>query len=574
MKEMSELQKIRHSASHVLAAAVLDMFPEAKLGIGPAIEEGFYYDFELPRTLIPEDLVILEKKMQAFINNGYDFEQYLEPKKKALEFLKTTKQTYKIDLAKDLKDGEVSFFKSGPFVDLCVGPHTVNTKNIKAFKLMSIAGAYWKGDEKNNQLQRIYGTAFESKKDLDEYLATTKDREKYDHKKLGREMEIFAISDQVGAGLPLWLPRGQIIYHVIEQYLYDIQVKAGYLFVKTPHIAHIDLYQTSGHWQHYKDNIYPPIDIEKQKYILKPMNCPHHIEIYKTKQYSYKDLPVRLAEFGTVYRREKSGELAGLTRVRGFTVDDAHIFCTINQVHDEFKQVLDLVKIVLAKFGFDNYSIAFSTRGDDNKKDYVGDDRIWKQAQDIISKVLKKSNIKYTKVPGEAAFYGPKLDFIARDSLGREWQLSTIQIDLNLPERFDIHYIDADGNKVRPIMIHRALLGSLERFIGTLLEHHKGRLPLFLAPEQIRVLSISDKSASWSQKILDKLIEKDFRVSLDDRNESISRKIRDAEMMKIPYQLIIGERESKAKNLSVREYGVGDKGTLSLDKFVDTIEPN
>ncbi len=572
MSKQENLEKIRHSTSHALAAAVLEMFPEAKLGTGPNIKNGFYYDFELPRTLIPEDLEILEKKMQKFIQRSYSFEQYNEPKEKAIAFLQEAKQLYKIELVKEIPGEEVSFYKTGSFVDLCQGPHIKNTKEIKAFKLLSIAGAYWRGDEENTQMQRIYGTAFEDKKELEDYLKNQEKIKEIDHKKIGQKLGIFIQSSEVGIGLPIWMPKGETLRSQIENLVMCECLKDGYKFVRTPHIAKSDLYITSGHLQHYKKDMFPEMDLNGEKYVLRPMNCPHHVQVYLAEQHSYKDLPYRLAEFGVVYRREKSGEVSGLARPRGFTIDDGHIFCAPSQVEDQFIQTLKLQQRTLKKLGFDKFKIMLSLRGKDNKKDYIGTDEMWEKAEDLLRSALKKVNMSFEEKLGEAAFYGPKADFFIEDAYSREWQLSTIQLDFNLPERFDLIFINKKGKKKRVVMIHRAILGSFERFMAIFLEHTAGAFPFDLAPIQVQIISISDKFNTYSEKIQKKLLNENIRVELDTSANTIGKKIREAEMLKIPYMLITGEREQKAEKVSVRKYGEGDLGSKTLDQFLKLLK--
>ncbi|MFC1656482.1 threonine--tRNA ligase [Patescibacteria group bacterium] len=571
MSKQENLEKIRHSTSHVLAAVVLDMFPEAKPGIGPNIKNGFYYDFELPRTLIPEDLEILEGKMQDFIKKAYSFEQYDEPKDKAIEFLKKAKQTYKIELVQDILGDKVSFYKTGPFVDLCQGPHVKNTSEIKAFKLLSIAGAYWKGNEANTQLQRIYGTAFNNKKELEDFLKNQEKIKGIDHKKIGQKLGIFIQSSEVGVGLPIWMPKGETLRTQIENIVMCECLKDGYMFIRTPHIAKSDLYKTSGHLRHYKKDMFPEMDLDGEKYVLRPMNCPHHAQVYMAEQHSYKDLPYRLAEFGMVYRREKSGEVSGLARPRGFTIDDGHIFCAPGQVEHQFIQTIKLQQRVLKKLGFDKFKIILSLRGKDNKKNYIGTDEMWKKAEDLLRGVLKKANMSFEEKLGEAAFYGPKADFFIEDAYSREWQLSTIQVDFNIPERFDLNYIDKDGKKQRVVMIHRAIIGSFERFMAIFLEHTKGALPFDLAPVQVQIITISDKFNSYAEKIKDKLRSENIRVVSDNSANTMGKKIREAELLKIPYMLIIGEREQKAQNIAVREFGKGDLGSKTVDEFLKSL---
>jgi threonyl-tRNA synthetase len=568
MAKDEKLEKIRHSASHALAAAVLEMFPEAKLGVGPVIKDGFYYDFDLPRTLIPEDLEILEEKMQNFIEQGYQFKQYDEPKEKAIQFLKKAKQLYKIELVEEIPGDKVSFFKTGNFVDLCQGPHVENTKEIKSFKLLSIAGAYWKGDEKNTQMQRIYGTAFEDQKALNEFLKRREQIKEIDHKKIGQRLGIFIQSSDVGLGAPIWMPKGETLRSQIENLVLCECLTEGYQFVRTPHIAKSSLYKTSGHLQHYKEDMYPEMDLGGEKYVLRPMTCPHNLQIYKALQRSYKDLPIRIAEFGTVYRREKSGEVSGLARPRVFTIDDGHIFCTPDQVETEFIKTLKLQERILKKLGFDKFKIILSKRGKDNKKNYIGSDEMWKKAEDLLRGALKKAKMFFEEEEGEAAFYGPKADFFIEDAYSREWQLSTIQVDFNFPERFDLNYIDKSGKKQRVVMIHRAIIGSFERFVAILLEHTAGALPFWLAPTQVQVLTISDKFTSYAEEVLKKLKNKNIRSEMDNSTNTIGKKIREAELLKIPYLIIIGEREEKAKKIAIRKYGKGDLGTQTLDQFL------
>lgn len=575
-----ELEKVRHSCSHVLAQAVLDMFPEAKLGIGPAIENGFYYDFDLPRTLIPEDLPLLEKKMKHIIKQNQTFKKYEEPVDEAIKFLKQTKQDYKIELANDLKkEGEntVSFYENidqqgnPKFVDLCGGPHVESTSKIKAFKLINFAGAYWRGSEKNKMLQRIYGICFDNKEHLDEYLKNLEEAKKRDHRKLGKELELFTIAADVGGGLPLWMPKGAIIRDELERFLKEKQVTRGYLPVYSPHIGKFDLYKTSGHWETYRESMYQPIQVEDEEFMLRPMNCPHHIHIYKTRPRSYRELPLRLAEFGTVYRNEKSGELNGLTRVRGFTVDDSHIFVTPKQLEEEFLNVVNLIEEVLKTFNFENYRVRIGMR-DKEKEKYVGSDKLWKEAESHIEKAVKKVGIDYTKEPGDAAFYGPKLDFLVKDVIGREWQLGTVQVDYNLPERFDLEYIGEDGKKHRPIMIHRAPFGSLERFIGILIEHYAGAFPAWLAPVQLAIIPVAQPHLKEAQNIHDEFKKAGFRVELLDPTDTLGKRIREAELQKIPFMAVIGDKEVKDKSLTIRSYKTKKQESLKVKDFMKKLK--
>lgn len=575
----SRLYKLRHSCSHVLAQAVMQMFPEAKLGIGPPIENGFYYDFDLPRTLIPEDLAILEEKMRAIIKEAQPFTRREEPIKKALEFLKKAAQPYKIDLVKELADEgveNVSFYqnadKSGHvrFADLCEGNHTENTSEIKAFKLLHIAGAYWRGSEKNKMLQRIYGTCFETEEELQAYLKQLEEAKKRDHRKLGRELELFLLEPDLGGGLPLWMPKGALVRDLLIEFLKKEQIKRGYKPVISPHISKLDLYKTSGHWQNYRASMYSPIKIDSEEYLLKPMNCPSHIIIYRSKMHSYRELPVRLAEFGTVYRYEQSGELNGLVRVRGFTQDDAHIFCRPDQVKREFLEVLDLVLFVFKTFGFENYRVRIGVRDPEGKK-YIGSDELWEKAESEIEEAVKEMKMSYSREEGDAAFYGPKLDFMVKDAIGREWQLGTIQIDYNLPERFELEYTGDDGKPHRPVMIHRAPFGSLERFIGILIEHYGGAFPLWLAPVQMRILPVSDNFLEYAHIVEEILVKEGYRVEVDDNSEMLGKKIRNAELQKIPYMIVVGEKETQSQTIAVRSYHTKKQEVLKIKDFVSNL---
>jgi len=580
LDKSTKLYKLRHSCSHALAQAVLEMFPEAKLGFGPPIENGFYYDFDLPRTLIPEDLAILEEKMRSIINQRQKFVCREEPMAKAIEVLKKAGQTYKVEQCEELqKNGEkkASFYenvdKDGKvkFVDLCEGNHLENLGEIKAFKLLSIAGAYWRGDEKNKMLQRIYGTGFETKAELNEHLHQLEEAKKRDHRKLGKELELFLLSQEVGGGLPLWLPKGALIRDILIEFLKKEQMKRGYQQVITPHISKKSLYETSGHWEHYHDCMYSPIKIDEEEYLLKPMNCPSHCMIYKSRVHSYRELPIRLAEFGTVYRFEQSGELNGLTRVRGFTQDDAHIFCRPDQVKREFLNVLDIVLLVFKTLGFKNFRTRIGLRDPKSSK-YIGSAELWERAQREIEEAIKEVGIEYTKEEGDAAFYGPKLDFMVKDVIGREWQLGTIQVDYNLPERFNLEYIAEDGKPHRPVMIHRAPFGSLERFMGILIEHFGGAFPLWLAPVQARILPISDKFLPYAHTIEEILKNENYRIEVDDSAEGLGKKIRNAEMQKIPYMIVVGEKEEAAQTVCVRDYATKKQETLNVKDFLKMLK--
>ncbi|GIV38360.1 MAG: threonine--tRNA ligase [Thermonema sp.] len=566
-----------HSSAHLLAEALEALYPGVKFGIGPPSERGgFYYDVDLSeveslkgRGLSEDDLPKIEAKMKELARQKNPYVRKEVSKQEAIEFFKKKGDPYKLELLEELNDGEITFYQQGNFIDLCRGPHIPHTGFIKAVKLLNVAGAYWRGDEKRPQLTRIYGITFPKEAELKDYLHKLEEAKKRDHRKLGKELELFTFSDKVGAGLPLWLPKGAVLRERLENFLRRAQVKAGYQQVVTPHIGKKDLYVTSGHWEKYgKDSFQPIRTPEDEEYLLKPMNCPHHCEIYKSRPRSYRDLPLRLAEFGTVYRYEQSGELHGLTRVRGFTQDDAHIFCRPDQVKEEFAKVIDLVLYVFKALGFDEYTAQISLRDPNNKEKYFGKDEDWERAEREIIEVAQEKGLNTVTVEGEAAFYGPKLDFMVSDALGRKWQLGTIQVDYQLPARFELEYIGADNQRYRPVMIHRAPFGSLERFVAVLLEHCAGNLPLWLAPEQVAVLPISDKYADYADQVMSRLMEEDIRGFVDHRAEKIGRKIRDAEVKKIPYMLIVGEKEAEEGNVAVRRHGEGDKGTFSLEDFI------
>lgn len=560
-----------HSSAHLLAEALESLYPGVKFGIGPPIASGFYYDVDLNgKPFGDEELAAVEKKMQELAKQSNPYVREEVSKADALKYFNEKGDQYKIELINDLQDGSITFYKQGNFTDLCRGPHIPNTGFIKAIKLLNVAGAYWRGDEKNKMLTRIYGITFPKQKELEEYLHVLEEAKKRDHRKLGKELELFAFSDKVGQGLPLWLPKGTILRERLEQFMRRAQVKAGYDPVVTPHIGGKSLYVTSGHYEKYGKDSFQPIHTpdENEEFLLKPMNCPHHCEIYKVKPRSYRDLPIRLAEFGTVYRYEQSGELHGLTRVRGFTQDDAHIFCRPDQVKAEFVKVIDLVLHVFNSLGFENFTAQVSLRDPDNKQKYIGEDALWDKAEREIQEAADERGLKTVAVKGEAAFYGPKLDFMIKDALGRSWQLGTIQVDYQLPQRFELEYVGADNQRHRPVMIHRAPFGSLERFVAVLIEHCAGNFPLWLAPDQIAVLPISERFNDYAQMVFDKLKAQDIRGLLDDRDEKIGRKIRDAEMKKIPYMLIVGEREASESRVAVRKHGEGDKGSVPLEEFI------
>ena len=561
-----------HSSAHLLAEALEILYPGVKFGIGPPIESGFYYDVDLGGKAFGEDdLAAVEKKMIELARLNNAFVRRDVSKAEALEYFKKKGDEYKLELIDGLADGSITFYQQGNFVDLCRGPHIPTTGPIKAVKLLNVAGAYWRGDEKNKMLTRIYGITFPKQKELDEYLHLLEEAKRRDHRKLGKELELFAFSEKVGMGLPLWLPKGTILRERLEQFMRRAQIRAGYDPVVTPHIGSKQLYVTSGHYEKYGKDSFQPIHTpdENEEFLLKPMNCPHHCEIYKVKPRSYKDLPLRFAEFGTVYRYEQSGELHGLTRVRGFTQDDAHIFCRPEQVKEEFVKVIDLVLMIFRALQFDSYTAQLSLRDPDNKQKYIGEDELWDRAEREIQEAADERGLKTVAVKGEAAFYGPKLDFMVRDALGRSWQLGTIQVDYQLPQRFELEYIGSDNQKHRPVMIHRAPFGSMERFVAVLIEHCAGNFPLWLAPEQFAVLPISEKFNDYAQSVVDKLKERDIRGFLDDRDEKIGRKIRDAEMKKVPFMLIVGEKEATEGKVAVRKHGEGDKGALDLAEFVE-----
>ena len=562
-----------HSSAHLFAEALEAIYPGVKFGIGPPIDNGFYYDVDLGDTPFgDEELVAVEKKMLELAKINSQFVRRDVTKSEALEYFTKKGDPYKLELIDGLADGTITFYQQGNFVDLCRGPHIPATGPIKAIKLLSVAGAYWRGNEKNKMLKRIYGITFPKQKELEEYLHMLEEAKKRDHRKLGKELELFAFSEKVGMGLPLWLPKGTILRERLEQFMRRAQIRAGYEPVVTPHIGSKQLYVTSGHYEKYGKDSFQPIKTpdESEEFLLKPMNCPHHCEIYKVKPRSYKDLPIRYAEFGTVYRYEQSGELHGLTRVRGFTQDDAHIFCRPDQVKSEFIKVIDLVLFVFKSLGFDNYTAQVSLRDPENKAKYIGEDELWDRAEREIQEAADERGLKTVAVKGEAAFYGPKLDFMVKDALGRNWQLGTIQVDYQLPQRFELDYVGSDNQKHCPVMIHRAPFGSLERFVAVLIEHCAGNFPLWLAPDQIAVLPISERFNEYGQKVLDILKEKDIRGFLDERNEKIGRKIRDAEVNKVPFMLLVGEKEALENKVAVRKHGEGDKGVMDLSDFVAT----
>lgn len=564
-----------HSSAHLMAEAVEALFPGAQLAIGPAIDPGFYYDIDFGEQKITEDdLGRIEAKMKELARQNETFTRRSVSKAEALETYKAKGDPYKVELIEGLEDGNITFYTQGQFTDLCRGPHLADTSKIKAVKVLSVAGAYWRGDEHNKQLTRLYGITFPKQSMLDEYLQMLEEAKKRDHRKIGKEMGLFTFSPKVGPGLPLWLPKGAMLRERLERFLRNVQNEYGYQQVITPHIGQKELYVTSGHWAKYGADSFRPITTpqEGEEFMLKPMNCPHHCEIYRSQPRSYRDLPVRLAEFGTVYRYEQSGELHGLTRVRGFTQDDAHIFCTPEQLKGEFLNVMDIVLYIFKVLDFQNYDVQISLRDPKHKEKYIGSDENWDRAERAIREAVAERGMKGIEVEGEAAFYGPKLDFMVRDAIGRKWQLGTIQVDYNLPERFGLEYIGADDQRHRPVMIHRAPFGSMERFVAVLIEHTAGRFPLWLAPEQVIVLPVSDKFVGYAERVAVEMKKQDISVSVDSRGEKIGKKIRDAELQRIPYIVVVGEREEQDGTLSVRERGGVDDGVMDVPAFVTRLK--
>ncbi|MCD6367264.1 MAG: threonine--tRNA ligase [Bacteroidales bacterium] len=564
-----------HSSAHLMAEAITHFFPGTKFGIGPAIEQGFYYDIELPeeQTVSENDFPKIENKILELAQRKTPYIRTEKSKKEALDYFSKKAENYKVELINDLEDGTISFYQQGDFTDLCRGPHLPNTGYIKAIKLLNIAGAYWRGNEKNKQLTRIYAITFPKQKLLEEYMVMLEEAKKRDHRKIGKEMELFAFSQKVGLGLPLWLPKGAELRERLEQFLKKVQKSYGYQPVITPHIGQKELYVTSGHYAKYGADSFQPIHTpqEGEEFLLKPMNCPHHCEIYKVKPRSYKDLPLRLAEFGTVYRYEQSGELHGLTRVRGFTQDDAHIFCTPDQLKEEFIKVIDIILYIFKTLHFGDFITQISLRDPNDKEKYIGSDENWEKAERAIIEATEEKGLNTIVETGEAAFYGPKLDFIVKDALGRKWQLGTIQVDYNLPERFELEYIGTDNQKHRPVMIHRAPFGSMERFVAVLIENTAGEFPLWLVPDQVVILPISEKFQDYAEKICQLLKNNEIRTLIDERSEKIGKKIRDNELKKIPYLIILGEKEVNSNTISVRKHKEGDKGTFTVEEFTKMI---
>ena len=563
-----------HSSAHLMAEALEALYPGVKFGVGPAVETGFYYDVDLGgRQISDSDLKTIEDKMKELAKTKETFECRKVSKAEALDYFKKKGDQYKCELIGDLEDGTITFYTNGGFTDLCRGPHVKHVDDIKAVKLTAIAGAYWKGDQSRNQLTRIYGVSFPKKSMLDEYLQMMEEAKKRDHRKLGKEMELFTFSNRVGLGLPMWLPRGAVMRNVLENFLRKKQAELGYLPVVTPHIGSKELYVTSGHYAKYGKDSFQPIHTpqEGEEYMLKPMNCPHHCEIFRSSPRSYKDLPLRFAEFGTVYRYEQSGELHGLTRVRGFTQDDAHLFCRPDQLQEEFEKVIDLILYVFKTLKMTDYMAQVSLRDPENKEKYIGSDENWEKAENAIIVAAEKKGLKTVVEKGEAAFYGPKLDFMVKDAIGRRWQLGTIQVDYNLPERFELEYIDSDGSRKRPVMIHRAPFGSIERFTAVVLEHTAGHLPVWLSPDQVKILPVSEKYADYAEKVCELLKNSEIRASVDARNETLGKRIRDIALFRVPLLAIVGEKEVDANAVSVRHEGV-DKGSMGVEQFVEYIK--
>lgn len=563
-----------HSSAHLMAEAVEQLYPGVKFGIGPAIENGFYYDMDFgDHQIVAEDLKAIESKMLDLAREKQTFTRREVSKSQALSYFSEKNDEYKLELITDLEDGQITFYESGTFTDLCRGPHLPDTGTIKAIKLLNIAGAYWRGDEKRKQLTRIYGITFPKQKELTDYLELLEEAKKRDHRKLGKELDLFTFSQRVGQGLPLWLPKGAMLRERLERFLRNVQQKAGYLPVITPHIGNVELYKTSGHFQKYGKDSFQPINtpVEGEQFMLKPMNCPHHCEIFAARPRSYKDLPIRFAEFGTVYRYEQSGELHGLTRVRGFTQDDAHLFCMPDQLKAEFISVIEIVLHIFKTLNFNDFTAQISLRDPNDREKYIGSDENWEKAEKAIMEAVSEANLSAVIEYGEAAFYGPKLDFMVKDALGRKWQLGTIQVDYNLPERFELEYIGSDNQKHRPIMIHRAPFGSMERFVAVLIEHTGGNFPLWLTPEQVIILPISEKYTDYAKKLSELLNNSEIRSQIDERSEKAGRKIRDAEIRKIPFMLIVGEKEELEGTVSVRRHGVGDLGSFAVDDFINLV---
>lgn len=572
----SPIQRMRHSAAHVMAEAVQEIFPDAKFAIGPAIEDGFYYDFELPRPLTPDDLPDIEQRMARIVAGKYPFIRDRWPREKALEYFRDKGQEYKVEIIENLPDAEVGIYQQDTFLDLCRGPHVENTSQIGPFKLMRVAGAYWRGDEHRPMLQRLYGTAWFSQEELDQYLWRLEEAQKRDHRKLGRELKLFVLSDELPAGVPMFLPRGEMLRHLMEDYVRETQERYGYQHVWTSHLGKVHLYKTSRHWFTYRENMFPVMKGEQELteddgYILKPMNCPHHIILYKSQMHSYRELPVRYAEFATLYRYEKAGTLTGLARVRSVTQDDAHVFLRPDQIQEEFNRAIDLSLEVFNTYGLEDYWVSLSLRDPAKKEDYVGSDEVWERAESALRDAAENRGMHYTPMIGEAAFYGPKIDFMVRDALGRDWQCATIQLDFNQPENFELEYIGEDGQPHRPVMIHRAVTGSTERFMAMLIEHFAGAFPVWLSPLQVMVIPIADRHIEYANRVAEQLKAAGIRVEVDERGERMNAKVRDAQLQKIPYMLVVGDKEAAANAVAVRLRTNENLGAMPLDDFLARI---
>jgi threonyl-tRNA synthetase len=566
---LTPIQRMRHSAAHVLAEAVQDLFPGARFAIGPAIEDGFYYDMELPRPLTPEDLPAIEERMRASVAAKYPFVHSEWPREKALEYFREHDQPYKVELIEDLPGDTVGIEEQGPFLDLCRGQHVENTGEIGPFKLMRVAGAYWRGDEKRPMLQRVYGTAWDSQQELDAYLERLEEAKRRDHRRLGRELELFMNSEEIGAGLPLWLPKGATVRRLLEDYIVGLERRQGYQHVYTPNLAKLDLYKTSGHWEHYHDSMYPPMEMESgEELVLRPMNCPHHIQIYKAKMRSYRDLPIRIAELGTMYRLEKSGELAGLSRVRAMTLNDAHIFCTPEQMLPEFIKVVQLIQEVYAVMGFEQYTYRLSLRDPNDKEKFVDNEEMWRSSEEALRQALDSLGLEYYESIGDAAFYGPKLDVQVANTLGKDETISTVQLDFTLPERFELEYIGEDGLPHRPVMIHRGVISTMERFMAFLIENYAGNFPVWLAPVQAVVIPIADRHVEYAEQVAEKLRAAGLRVEVDARSERMNAKVRDAQLQKIPYMLVVGDKEADANAVSLRLRTNENIGSVPVEEFI------
>ncbi|HEY7982743.1 MAG TPA: threonine--tRNA ligase [Ktedonobacterales bacterium] len=564
------LQRMRHSSAHVMAEAVQDLFPGARFAIGPAIEDGFYYDMELPRALTPDDLPAIEERMRASIAAQHPFVRSQWPRKKALAYFKEHDQPYKVEIIENLPDAEVGIYQQGPFLDLCRGPHVANTGEIGAIKLMRVAGAYWRGDEKRPMLQRLYGTAWFTQAELDAHLERLEEARKRDHRKLGKDLDLFMVSDEIGAGLPLWLPNGATVRRLLEEYVLGVERAQGYQHVYTPHLAKVELYKTSGHWDHYQDTMYPPMEMESgEELVLRPMNCPHHIQIYKHHTRSYRDLPIRIAELGTMYRLEKSGELAGLSRVRAMTLNDAHIFCAPEQMQPEFIKAVKLVQEAYRVLGFEHYSYRLSVRDPNDKVKFVDNETMWQQSEAALRQALEELGVEYHVGVGDAAFYGPKLDVQVANVLGKDETISTVQLDFTLPERFELEYIGEDGQAHRPVMIHRGLLSTMERIVAFLIENYAGNFPVWLAPVQAAVIPIADRHLAYAEQVAERLRAAGLRVAVDARAERMNAKVRDAQLKKIPYMLVVGDKEAEAEAVSLRLRTNENIGAVPLARFVE-----